>query len=99
MEMGVPLSSFAVMALVALLFVVIMALANPRTRPFVIGLGVLLGIGVVFLFFACRVREFSPRTADAAPSRLLSSSPPVRIDVPTAPLPAKSLPPRVNGRR
>jgi hypothetical protein len=49
------ISPLAVLALVALLFVTIRLLVDPRTRHWVIGLGVLVAVGAVFLgFFSFR---------------------------------------------
>ena len=43
-------------SLVALLFVIVSGLANPRTRPFVIGLVALVGLGLVFSCFVLHDR-------------------------------------------
>ncbi|MGO9114211.1 MAG: hypothetical protein ACLP9L_33775 [Thermoguttaceae bacterium] len=45
------ISYFGIMALVALLFVFVSGLANPRTRRFVIGLVAFLGLAVLFFGF------------------------------------------------
>jgi hypothetical protein len=59
--MATRISWFAIIALVALLYVIIKGLANPRTRPFVIGLVVLagMGLGIVCVLFvgSHQVRE------------------------------------------
>ena len=46
------MSVFGLLALVALLYVLVGGLANPRTRPFIIGLGAFLGLGFLFLTFS-----------------------------------------------
>jgi len=50
--MELEISWFAFVAILALLFVVVCGLANPRTRLFVIGLGAFLGLSVFFLLFS-----------------------------------------------
>jgi len=59
MSVSVIWLAVVVVAVVALLYVLISGLANPRTRPFVIGLGVLVGAGFCLLSFYHRfhVRE------------------------------------------
>ncbi len=54
----------AVVVMVVLLYVTIKLLANPRTRPFVIGLGALVGVGVLVLSFFLLVSYREVRVQD-----------------------------------
>src|SRR5208337_3617779 len=51
---NMAISWFGLLALAALLYVLFSGLANPRTRPFVIGFGAFVGLGVFLMFISFR---------------------------------------------
>ncbi|MEI8374193.1 MAG: hypothetical protein WCJ35_15325 [Planctomycetota bacterium] len=79
------LSWLAVVAVVALLYVLVKGLANPRTRPFVIVLGV-LGAGFLVLCFVWKGTRIPPIHESASRSVATNQV----IKMPPAPLPLKS---------
>jgi hypothetical protein len=78
--MTIGISWFAIIALAALLYVIVKGLANPNTRPFVIGLGLLLGLVFVFFFFVrtptLEVQyQQSPDRLERFEQKMIASSP------------------------
>jgi hypothetical protein len=82
------ISWLAVVALVALLYVVVNGLANPRTRPFVLGLGALVGLGFAFLWLA--PSQMAPVQERAERSVATDRVAPRVVEAAPAPLPPKS---------
>jgi hypothetical protein len=82
--MNLRISWLAIVALVALSYVLASGLANPRTRPFIIGLVALIGMGAFFLF-AARV---APVPAPSLPRSIVTER--AFSDAPPQPSPPKS---------
>ena len=61
------MSVLGLVALLVLLYVIIKVLANPYTRPFVIGLGVLASAAVVFMYLSFHAIRVQDRVATIAP--------------------------------
>jgi hypothetical protein len=63
----IPISWFALVALVALVFVLVKGLANPITRPFVIGILAFVGLGafVLFMYRSSEVARFEEQATIA----------------------------------
>lgn len=88
--MKVSVSWLAVVAVVALFYVLVKGLANPRTRTFVISLGVLGGVGISFLSFFFFARLAAPVREQTKRSIAANRVPPQVIAPPPALSPPKS---------